>query len=332
MLNGGGIFLYHHIRLSLTATMNEKLIILCPVYNDEEAVNRLLAEFHERVAQIPYQVSVVIVNDGSKFPPSIQPRQGFQIKLIHLRRNIGHQKALAIGLSYIHKEMECDRILILDADGQDRPDDAIRLLNESSKDPEQIVFAYRNSRQENTRFLFFYWLYKLFFRILTGRSISFGNFMVMPRQSLDKIVFYSEIWSHLAGGIIKSGLRYTSLPTDRAARYVGKSSMSFTSLVVHGLGSISVFMEVVAGRLLIFSFLLSAFSAIAIIVLLAIRTMTDLAIPGWTSTLITSMVIVLLLGFMLSFFTLFLFYSSDSQRKFVPAYHYEEFVGTIETT
>jgi hypothetical protein len=154
--------------------------------------------------------------------------------------------------------------------------------------------------------------------------------MVMPSSVLNKIVFYSEIWSHLAGGILKSGMSYTSVNTHRGNRYAGESKMNFSRLLIHGVGAISVFMEVIASRLLIFSFSLIAFSLLVIFILAGIRTFTNEAIPGWTSTLMSSMLIVLLESFLLSLVTLFLYFSSDSQRKFVPTHHYKDYLGPVE--
>ena len=107
--------------------------------------------------------------------------------------------------------------------------------------------------------------------------------------------------------------------------------MSFTSLLIHGLGAIAVFIEIIASRLLIFSLLLIGISLIVILGLLGIKTFTDRAIPGWTSTVISAMLIILLQSFLLSLFTIFLYLSSQSQRKFIPAKHYKDYAGAVET-
>lgn len=310
--------------------MIEKAIILIPVFNDEPSLGKLVSALEIQLASVPQtSFSLLVVDDGShqgiaRIESSIPSR------VIRLHRNLGHQKALAIGLSYIRENLPCEKVIIMDTDGEDRPEEVPLLLKESAQSPGRIIFGMRGKRSEGPRFLFFYRLYKFVFRMLTGRKISFGNFMVMPRSALDRIVFYSEIWSHLAGAILKSGIPFLPVATERGKRYAGRSNMSFTRLLLHGLGSLSVFMEVIASRLLFFSFVLTALAIGGIIALVAIRLFTSLAIPGWTSTLISSLVIVLLLGFVLSLLTLFLFFSSESQRKFVPARHYLDHVGSIE--
>ena len=311
--------------------MLKKTVILCPLFNDSASFHQLLgALVHSFQHLTDYAFTVMVVDDGSTEPLDLPVNFPFSIKVLHLHRNIGHQKALAVGLAYIKDHIECDKVLIMDTDGEDRPEDAVALLHASREKPGLIIFAYRATRQEGAKFQLFYKLYRYSFRILTGRKIPFGNFMVIPRQALDKIVYYSEIWSHLAGGILKSGINYSAIHTHRGKRYAGKSKMNFTRLLVHGLGAISVFMEVIASRLLIFSFILIAFSLVVILTLIGIRTFTDQAIPGWTSTLISSMLIVLLQSFLLSLVTLFLFFSSETQRKFIPAHHYKDYTGPVE--
>lgn len=312
--------------------MQKNITILCPLFNDSESLNRLLTELAKIFSHLKgYRFSVLIVNDGSTEELKINTGISFPIQVLQLQRNIGHQKALAIGLAYLKENCNCEKVLIMDTDGEDRPEDALELLLASEKKTGDIVFAHRSSRREDFLFKLFYWLYKISFRLLTGRKISFGNFMIMPKSSLDKIVYYSEIWSHLAGGILKSGLVYSTIQTHKGSRYAGQSKMNFGKLLLLGLGAISVFMEIIAGRLLFFSCCLIAFSLLIILALLGVKTFTTLAIPGWTSTVLSSMLIVLLQSFLLSLVTMFLYFSFESQRKFVPAHHYKDYTGTVET-
>jgi glycosyltransferase involved in cell wall biosynthesis len=312
--------------------MAEQITILIPVFNDEESLNKLLAEMAVSLKEFPdSKFSVLAVDDGSAANLQIKAPSPFSLKILHLLRNIGHQKAIAVGLAYIKENLSCDKVLVMDADGEDRPEDAVALLKKSLNNPGKIIFAKRKSRQEGSGFRLFYRIYKFAFRLLTGKRIAFGNFLVMPKPLLDKVVYYSEIWNHIAGGILKAGLPYSSVITHRGKRYAGNSKMSFHSLLIHGLGSIAVFIDVIASRLLIFSLVLIGFSLLVILAVIGIKTFTDLAIPGWTSSVVSAMLIILLQSFLLSLFTIFLYLSSQSQRKFIPAHHYKDYTGPVET-
>lgn len=312
--------------------MPEQIVILTPVFNDGESLEMLLEELAFSCKGFANsKFSVLAVDDGSTDKLAIKVPEIFSLQILHLHRNIGHQKAIAVGLAYTRENIVCDKVLVLDSDGEDRPDDGVALLRSSAANPDKIIFAQRKARQEGTGFRFFYRLYKFAFRILTGQKIAFGNFLVMPRSLLDKVVYHSEIWNHIAGGIIRSGLPYTVIMADRGKRYAGTTKMNFNSLLIHGLGAIAVFIEVIASRLLIFSLALIGISVLSIIALIAIKAFSNFAIPGWTSTVASAMLIILLQSFLLSLFTIFLYLSSQSQRKFIPAQHYKDYTGTVET-
>jgi glycosyltransferase involved in cell wall biosynthesis len=312
--------------------MAEKIIILTPVFNDCESLNILLDELAVPLKEFTdIEFSVLIVDDGSTDILKIKKSPIFSAQILHLQRNIGHQKAIAIGLAFIKENLSCDKVLIMDSDGEDQPADVALLLRNSAINSGKIIFAKRKSRQEGSGFRLFYRLYKLAFRVLTGEKIAYGNFLLMPKALLDKAVFYSEIWNHITGGIIKTGLPYSSIVTNRGKRYAGNSKMNFNSLLIHGLGAIAVFIEVIASRLLILSLILIVISLMAILALVGIKSFTALAVPGWTSTVTSAMLIILLQSFLLSLFTIFLYLSSQSQRKFIPAHHYKDYTGTVET-
>ena len=325
---------YDNRKLSLSLKSNtlsqEKTIILIPVYNDWESLKILIANLATLLKNSSTQYELLIVDDGSLAKDDVSTLPDVRIQILKLHRNVGHQKAIAIGLAYIHHHLFCKNVLIMDGDGEDRPEDASALLTASTQHPGKIMFAHRSSRGEPFIFRLFYFFYKILFSLLTGKKIAYGNFMVLPKSILDTLVYHNEIWNHLSAAIIKGGLPFTSIQTARGKRYAGKSSMSFTDLLLHGFGAISVFIEQMASRLLLISVLLMAISFAGICIILGIRWFTDLAIPGWASTIMSSMLIVLLQSILLSLFTMFLFLSSQSNRKFIPALHYNDYTAGTE--
>ena len=69
----------------------------------------------------------------------------------------------------------------------------------------------------------------------------------------------------------------------------------------------------------------------AILVIVYVKYFTNNAIPGWATTTVSSMLIVILQSFLLSLFTIFIYHSFQSQRKFIPATHYNDYVKSVET-
>ncbi|MEP6728804.1 MAG: glycosyltransferase, partial [Bacteroidota bacterium] len=311
----------------ITGFMKETTIILIPVYNDWISLNKLLTELEELLInrdKTHYQL--LIINDGSSEKPDIKSGKLLQVKIIDLTANLGHQKAIAAGMSYIHHSIQCNNILIMDADGEDQPEDAIKLLDSAKSNPGNLIIGIRRKRNDGFSFRVYYLMYKLLFRILTGKRISFGHFMVIPKKIADRLVYQSDIWNNLAATVLKTEITNTKINTNKGFRYNGKSKMNFNSLLLHGLGAIAVFIENIAVRLLTFSLMIIGLSSIIIIIILGIKWFTALAIPGWASVILSTILIVLLQGFLLSLFTIFLFLSSQSYRKFIPARHYTDYI------
>ncbi len=84
---------------------------------------------------------------------------------MHLARNLGHQKAIALGIAYINADVRSDFIIVMDADGEDRPEDIAKLLQESNKYTGHVIFARRTGRSEGVIFRAFYFFYKVFFSL-----------------------------------------------------------------------------------------------------------------------------------------------------------------------
>jgi glycosyltransferase involved in cell wall biosynthesis len=310
--------------------MPDSTILLIPVYNDWESLRILISRLSQVLKMANGKFEILIVDDGSVQIEKISSTANLPVYILHLHRNLGHQKAIAIGLAYIHHQLACKKVLIMDADGEDSPDDAVVLLSASIQQPGKIIFAHRSSRKEPFIFRFFYFFYKILFRYLTGKSIAYGNFMIIPASILDKLVYHNEIWNHLSAAIIKADFPFTAVKTARGKRYIGNSKMNFTDLLLHGFGAISVFIEQLTSRFLVISVALITISIVGFFIILGIRWFTELAIPGWASTIMSSLLIVLLQSILLSLFTLFLFLSSQSNRKIIPALHYTDFTGDAE--
>ncbi len=76
------------------------------------------------------------------------------------------------------------------------------------------------------------------------------------------------------------------VPTDRGRRYAGSSHMNLPALVLHAVGALSVFSDVLFSRLLIWASLFGVACGTGILGVSILRLATDLAIPGWTTTAI----------------------------------------------
>lgn len=304
------------------------ILILTPLYKDEAAFASFAAALEKITAGMHQRFSLLVVNDGT--PGELQLKTKLPLTVIHLHINQGHQKAIAVGMAWACQHLQYDAMIVMDCDGEDNPSYLPALIDNFEKH-RQVIVAKRGKRSEPGSFRFFYLVYRQLFRLLTGKEISFGNFMLLPATDAKKLIHHSEIWNHLGGTLIKSAIPYREIIADRSARLSGKSGMNFNALLLHGLAAISVFIERIASRLLVFSLVMIGISLLAILVVSYIRVFTSQAIPGWATTAFSSMLIVLLQSFLLSLFTIFLFLSAQGQRKIIPAIHFGDYIRSVET-
>ncbi|UBM58130.1 glycosyltransferase family 2 protein [Marinilongibacter aquaticus] len=308
--------------------MIENVTVLIPVYNDWEALSKLLEQIElECKGVLP---NILVVNDCSSDPCQLNTETALKVNVLHLIRNVGHQRAIAIGMAYLAEHAPERAVLVMDADGEDKPADIPTLLNKMEQEPGKIVFAERMRRSEGLLFRFFYSIYRLVFRLLTGKVITFGNFSAVPAGQSRKLSFVSEIWNNYPGGVIRSKLPYTSVPLDRGKRLAGESKMNFVSLILHGMSAVAVFLDTVAVRLAIFAGMLIFFGISGIAVILFMKIVLQMATPGWASNLASAFFIIVLQGFFISIFMVFTVLSYRSNRHFIPSVDYKIFIDRID--
>jgi hypothetical protein len=141
--------------------------------------------------------------------------------------------------------------------------------------------------------------------MLTGVAVRVGNFSVVPRAALGRLMAVPDLWNHYAASVYRARLPRRLVPLPRGRRLAGKSKMNFVSLLIHGLCAMSVFSDQVSARLLTaaVSFAVVAMGLIGLTA--GIRWFSDLAIPGWAT--FTVGLLLLLVVQLLSFATLFVF-------------------------
>lgn len=306
--------------------------VVIPLYNDWDALSLLLKSVQQRVEKpLLERLSFLIVDDCSTTDcQQALDQVGQSLSILRLYRNVGHQKAIALGIAYLADLPKQYPTIIMDGDGEDKPEDIARLLQKSSEVLGQIVFAHRTKRQESLMFRLFYSIYKTIFRLLTGKVITFGNFSLIPDNLLRKLAHVSEIWNNYPGGVIRSRLLYTAIPVERGTRLAGTSKMNFVSLVLHGLSAVSVLIDTTAVRVALFCVLTATASAIGIGTVLSLRLLGTVVVPGWATYLVASLFILILQAFLISLLLVFMVLIYRTQSQFIPARQYRDFVERVE--
>lgn len=313
-------------------SMQADAVILMPLFNDWESAAILLRELDSAFAGITARV--LIVDDCSSLgaPVSFQAlslRNLQPVQILRLRRNLGHQRAIAVGLIHVHQHIACRAVVVMDADGQDRAADARRLWEEWRASSGQVVFAERGKRLENLLFRSLYRVYRWLHLLLTGDAVRVGNFSVVPAGKLTQLAVMPELWNHYAAAVIRSRIGMRTVRIARGARLRGESSMNYASLMLHGLSAFFVYGDLIGARLLAGVGVLLALSLGVFAGSVAWGVATGQSMPQWGLVVASAAFIVLLQAILGGLVLVFTVIGSRVNLNFLPIRDCPYFVESI---
>lgn len=116
---------------------------IVPMYNEEQVIFQVITELR---SIFPH---VVCVDDGSTDQSAAKAKAAGALVLRHAV-NIGQGAALSTGFLWVQKNSCFSYVVTFDADGQHRPQDALRLVRELESKKVDVVFASRFIEQDQT--------------------------------------------------------------------------------------------------------------------------------------------------------------------------------------
>lgn len=269
------------------------LTIVIPCYNEAEVlpetVRRLRSVLQdlESKEKITSNSKLVFVDDGSKdqtwalierFADECSVVQG-----IKLSRNYGHQNALLAGLLVA----QGDALVSVDADLQDDLG-VIEQMLDACHDGCDVVYGVRENREADSAFKRF--TAESYYCLLAfmGVDVVFNHadYRLLSRRAVEALREYGEVNLFLRGIIPLLGFRSRSISYRRAERFAGESKYpmrKMLSLACQGITSFSTFPLRLITVLGLIIFVVSSLLGIWAI---GIRLFSDLAVPGWASTVV----------------------------------------------
>jgi dolichol-phosphate mannosyltransferase len=171
------------------------LSIVIPMYNEEAVLRLLAARLRPVLDQLGEVYEVVAVDDGSVDATPVilagMRRDWPQLRVIRLRRNSGHQAALAAGL----RQSRGQYVVSIDADLQDPPEVIPQMLARARDERLDIVYGVRSDRTTDSVFKrTTAGLYYRMMRRLIGKSMpsQAGDFRLLSRATLDALAELPE--------------------------------------------------------------------------------------------------------------------------------------------
>lgn len=304
--------------------METPIHILIPVLDDWEALEILIAGLDRALAKRGWTAAIQVVDDGS----AAVPPPGFgdwkltnveRVEVMRLRRNVGHQRAICIGLAALYQHRVGGMVAVMDADGQDCPEDLIRLLDACREGGmREIVFGGRRKRSEGATFRLLYRAFLFLHTVLVGFRARVGNFSVIPFDFLETLVVSPEMWNHYAAAVFRANLPRRIVPAARGERTRGRSRMNLVSLVSHGLSAIAVFSDVVGTRMLLAVAVVSLLLAGGGGAALAFHLGSGRPVPDRLILLAGLLIVVLFHAVLLCFVLVLFMLHSRSGLHFIP--------------
>jgi glycosyltransferase involved in cell wall biosynthesis len=262
---------------------------MLPVYNEAGVLQELAARVGAAAETCAMPYEIVFVNDGSSdgsgdLLDALAGRD-LHVRVVHLARNFGHQAAVQAGLAHARG----DAVVLMDSDLQDAPE-AIPRLVAAWREGYEVVYAVRVDRKEaRWKRLLFAAFHRLLSKISASRiPVDAGNFSLMDRRVVRQLLALGERDRYLPGLRSWVGFRQKGIEVERLARYDGRPRVSLRGLwrlaktAVFSFSTFPLAVFNVIGYFALAIFIgLAAFS-------LYCRLFTDLAIPGWTSHILSA--------------------------------------------
>ena len=222
----------------------KRIIILIPTYNDCKSLRRLLSNINKYFNNEKITLEILIINDCSSekyYLQDLKLKNIRSIKIIDLKKNVGSQKAIFIGLNKISKLKKRSTIVVMDSDGEDDPAKISKLANRANQNDDAIVFALRKKRLETFFFQLLNKFRLLITFLLTGKYLNFGNFSAFSNKNLKNLIKNKNLSIAFCSGVVKNHLKINLVSIPKRKRYHGISKVSFFFLIKHSINIISIF-------------------------------------------------------------------------------------------
>lgn len=190
---------------------SKQTFIVIPGLNEEKRVGKLIDELNK----LGYK-NIIFVDDGSDDNSSNVAREEGAIVLRHII-NLGKGAAAKTGCDFAI-EQGADLLVLMDADGQHKPEDVTRILKEQEKTNADIVFGYRVI-DKNMPFVmkFGNWFINRATRIIQGIDVrdTQSGFRCLTKNAYKKVRWISSDYSmesEMISNTARKKLRYSEIP------------------------------------------------------------------------------------------------------------------------
>jgi dolichol-phosphate mannosyltransferase len=205
--------------------------VVVPFYNEADNLPLLIQELDAALGSFGETAEIVLVNDGSmdRFErPAMSPR--FPILWLDLDRNCGQSAAMYAGM----QAAVGDYFILLDADLQNDPADAVRMASKLRDEKLDLVTGVRQKRQDN-------WVRRKSSQIanavrstlLRDHTSDTGcTLKVIRREAAQRLPLWNGMHRFIPALVLANGFTIGEMPVNHRARHAGVSKVIGTKRAV----------------------------------------------------------------------------------------------------
>ena len=271
----------------------DKVSIIVPIYYNELNIPHLYEQMKEKIlSRTDFEAEIVCVDDGSKdgsYKALLELREkDDRFKVVKLSRNFGSHTAILAG--FAHATGDC--MTMVAADLQE-PLEIIIEMYEKWKQGKKVVIAVRKDREDGFFQKLFSNTYYSLMQKYALKDMPKGGFdcFFIDKKVRDVLVTMSEKNSSIVGQVLWTGFEMDKIYYVRKKREIGKSKWTFSKKIKLFIDSFMAFSYVPIRFISTLGIFISIIGFISAIFLIANKLIYDVPVQGWTTMMITVLIL-----------------------------------------
>lgn len=316
----------------MNAESPDLVYVLVSVFEDRTSAVQLLRAI-DGIETQGVRLRILLIDNGSVAAPVTPGDVGgltLDVEILTLAVNLGQQRAIAAGLAVLAERKDVRAVVVMDGDGEDRPEDILELAAGVVDGRSEITVAGRGRRGDALVMKVLRGAYRKVFSMMTGETLPYGNFSAISVKVLRRIVMMEELWAHYPATLRCAGFPVDRIDFDRGRRYAGESKYNLVSLTVHALRSFVPFSETVLARVLWACGIILALCLAMLVVAGGMKVLgaTD---PGWLTVVLGAVLTLVLQVGAIALITLLIASTGRPWRNVMPATIAPAYIARHET-
>ncbi len=209
-----------------------ELSLVIPVYNASGTIGMLVDQITKVFASASFEV--VLVNDGSEDESEAVCRRLAEtfpqtIVFVHLSRNFGEHNAVLAGF----KQARGRYVAVLDDDGQNPPEEVIKMLQELKRKNYDVVYGHYIEKKHSAFRNLGSWFNDRIATIMLHKpkDLYLSSFKVMSRFVVDEITKYRGPYPYTDGLIYRVTRNIGQVPVEHRLSARGPSRYTLRRLI-----------------------------------------------------------------------------------------------------